>query len=242
MEQAEGGRDRPRTALLTIGSGRLAMQVWNSLEQHSDLRAVVFSKRKKSGTAWQKLSQFGAWYTAQHLYGRIRNLLAGYRIRPERTEAACAYWETAEDAGRISALLESQAVELVVVCGFHFRLTDGFRSCFTECVNVHPSLLPAYRGPEPLVWALLEKVPVVGLSLHCIDAGFDTGDVLLQESVERGGTATIFGLENRLAECAQRMVPRLCKLFCRQELRRIPQSAGAYYPLPSLKARKKLGL
>jgi methionyl-tRNA formyltransferase len=45
------------------------------------------------------------------------------------------------------------------------------------CVNVHASLLPAYRGASPIVWAIRNGESVTGLSLMCLDRGMDTGPV-----------------------------------------------------------------
>lgn len=50
-------------------------------------------------------------------------------------------------------------------------------------VNTHPSLLPRYRGPNPLGWMFRNDDPEVGLSFHRMDEAFDTGPVLAQGSV-----------------------------------------------------------
>jgi methionyl-tRNA formyltransferase len=47
-------------------------------------------------------------------------------------------------------------------------------------VNLHPSLLPAYRGPGALFWQLLDGVPEAGVTAHLLDAGEDTGPILAQ--------------------------------------------------------------
>ncbi|MCG8353859.1 MAG: hypothetical protein MI924_39345, partial [Chloroflexales bacterium] len=47
-------------------------------------------------------------------------------------------------------------------------------------LNLHPSLLPAYRGPVPLFWMLRNGEQVSGVTLHCIDQSFDTGDIVGQ--------------------------------------------------------------
>ncbi len=49
------------------------------------------------------------------------------------------------------------------------------------CVNLHPSLLPALRGPDPIFRALERNLATTGLTLHHIDDGFDTGQILHQE-------------------------------------------------------------
>ena len=51
------------------------------------------------------------------------------------------------------------------------------------CVNLHPSLLPAYRGPAPLFWQFRAGETRTGVSLHVVDGGADTGSVIAQEAV-----------------------------------------------------------
>lgn len=48
------------------------------------------------------------------------------------------------------------------------------------CLNLHPSLLPAYRGPEPLFWQFRNAEPRTGVTLHFMDEGADTGDLVAQ--------------------------------------------------------------
>src|SRR5690242_6006108 len=49
------------------------------------------------------------------------------------------------------------------------------------CVNLHPSPLPDNRGPDPLFWTLQRGDPSTGVTVHVMDAGFDTGPILAQE-------------------------------------------------------------
>ena len=49
-------------------------------------------------------------------------------------------------------------------------------------INLHPSLLPKYRGRAPLNWAILNGEKMLGLTAHWIDNGVDTGDIILQKS------------------------------------------------------------
>ena len=51
-------------------------------------------------------------------------------------------------------------------------------------INIHPSLLPKYRGPIPRVWAMLSGEEVLGTTIHYIDKGIDTGDIIDQKSVK----------------------------------------------------------
>ena len=51
------------------------------------------------------------------------------------------------------------------------------------CLNVHPSLLPANRGPVPLFWTFREGHTTTGVTIHCMDEGMDSGDILAQQSI-----------------------------------------------------------
>ncbi|CEO20956.1 methionyl-tRNA formyltransferase [Paraclostridium sordellii] len=52
------------------------------------------------------------------------------------------------------------------------------------CINTHASLLPKYRGRAPLNWAMINGEKYTGVTVHFIDDGIDTGDILLQEKIE----------------------------------------------------------
>jgi len=66
-------------------------------------------------------------------------------------------------------------------------------------VNLHPSLLPRHRGPSPIQWALVCGDRVTGVSTMQIDAGMDTGPILLQETVRIEPKETADELSERLA-------------------------------------------
>ncbi|MCY3729490.1 MAG: methionyl-tRNA formyltransferase [Nitrospira sp.] len=68
------------------------------------------------------------------------------------------------------------------------------------CVNVHGSLLPAYRGAAPIQWALIHGDPETGITTMLMDEGMDTGDVLLQQPVPIEPEDTTLELGARLAQ------------------------------------------
>lgn len=67
-------------------------------------------------------------------------------------------------------------------------------------VNVHASLLPAYRGPAPINWCIIEGETTTGVTTMMTDAGIDTGDMLLQSETVIGAEETAGELSPRLAE------------------------------------------
>lgn len=66
-------------------------------------------------------------------------------------------------------------------------------------VNVHPSLLPAYRGAAPIIWALFDGCTETGISTFRLNPRVDAGDILLQKRVAIGADETAGELEARLA-------------------------------------------
>ena len=80
--------------------------------------------------------------------------------------------------------LEENGVELVVLAGYMHLLTKPFLDRFPgRVVNVHPSLLPAFGGAHAIDEALAAGVEITGVTVHYVDEGLDTGDVIRQVEV-----------------------------------------------------------
>ena len=62
------------------------------------------------------------------------------------------------------------------------------------CINVHGSLLPKYRGAAPIQWAILNGDKITGITTMYMDAGMDTGDMILKQEVMQINRILIFAL------------------------------------------------
>jgi phosphoribosylglycinamide formyltransferase 1 len=81
--------------------------------------------------------------------------------------------------------LACRGARLIVLAGFMELLSERFLERFPRAVkNVHPSLLPAYPGLHAIEQALAHGEKRFGVTVHYVDAGVDTGQIILQESVE----------------------------------------------------------
>jgi len=84
----------------------------------------------------------------------------------------------------IVRLLQEANVELVVLAGFmrvvKRPLLEGFPRAI---INIHPSLLPDFPGLEAWKQALVAGVPVTGCTVHYVEAGVDTGEIIDQRRV-----------------------------------------------------------
>ncbi|HEY7356148.1 MAG TPA: methionyl-tRNA formyltransferase, partial [Ktedonobacterales bacterium] len=79
------------------------------------------------------------------------------------------------------------------------------------CLNLHPSLLPAYRGPSPGFWVLRNGERSTGATIHLMDAHLDTGDILLQEAFEIPDGISSAALEQRCAEVGAPLLARAAR-------------------------------
>jgi methionyl-tRNA formyltransferase len=86
-----------------------------------------------------------------------------------------------KSAAEATEAIQRIAPEVAVATCFPWRLPRAaLETPPLGILNVHPSLLPAGRGPEPVFWTLRRGEPVTGVTVHRMDAGFDTGPTVAQ--------------------------------------------------------------
>jgi methionyl-tRNA formyltransferase len=78
-------------------------------------------------------------------------------------------------------------------------------------INIHPSLLPAYRGPTPIPQAILNRDRETGISVQRLALEMDSGDILAQEAFPLTGTETTASLSGEMARRAALLIPRVLR-------------------------------
>ena len=102
--------------------------------------------------------------------------------------------------------LQATGADIGVSCAFGYLLPDPVLAAFPRgIVNLHFSLLPAYRGAAPVQRALLDGAEVTGVTTFLIDAGMDTGPMLLAAEVPVDPVEDAGALTARLAEVGARL-------------------------------------
>lgn len=114
-----------------------------------------------------------------------------------------------EEALRI---LDRYKPGLVVLAGFMKILTPLFLEAWkNRVVNIHPSLLPKYPGTRGIEESYAAGEPEMGITIHLVDRGTDTGPVLLQRSVPRTPHDSLESMEEKIHRLEHRWYPEVIK-------------------------------
>ena len=98
------------------------------------------------------------------------------------------------------------------------------------CINIHPSALPFYRGPVPTAWAIENGEEEFGITLHLMDLGIDTGDILAQEIYGIGEDETGYELYTRAMDLGYQMFRKNFDNIINETTIPVPQvGIGSYY-------------
>jgi phosphoribosylglycinamide formyltransferase-1 len=125
---------------------------------------------------------------------------------------------TAFDAA-IAEVLDADGVELVCLAGYMRVLSAEFvRRYRARILNVHPALLPAFRGLDAQRQALLHGVKVSGATVHFVDEGVDTGPIVLQAAVPVLDEDTDTSLSARILAEEHRLYPEAIRLYAEGRL------------------------
>lgn len=104
------------------------------------------------------------------------------------------------------------------------------------CLNVHPSLLPDNRGPSPLFWVFRLGYTHAGVTIHFMDEGFDSGDIVMQEAFPVPEGIGYMKLEDQCAALGGKLLARaVWEVYLRRE-QRIPQDEAhsTYHSYPTV--------
>ena len=128
-----------------------------------------------------------------------------------------------------------QGYDLITCLEYPFILSKDILSVPTKgCINAHYSLLPRYRGRHPIQWALWNGEPIIGVSVHYMDEGIDSGDVICQESFHIDYNSGYNSVYKRCKALAINMLGKVVSRINRGErIERVKQDEdkASYYPM-----------
>lgn len=130
-------------------------------------------------------------------------------------------------------LLINKNVDLLIVGTWKERLRkETFDIPKIATVNVHPSLLPKYRGPNPYLQTILNGEKTSGVTLHLVDEHYDSGAILSQEKITISDTDTSKELREKSVRVARKLVKEFIEDLNDKIITPIEQSEkyATYYP------------
>ncbi len=133
------------------------------------------------------------------------------------------------DEPELIETIRSLEIDAAVVCSFNYKIPkilleavkDGF-------INVHPSMLPKYRGGNPYSRVLMNGETETGVTIHFMDESFDTGDIIAQKPYHIHSKATMGTIFNELNVLGIELLLQVLQAYETQPLPRIKQPAGEF--------------
>lgn len=122
--------------------------------------------------------------------------------------------EPAVEMGLVK-MLQDANVDLVVLAGFMRVLKEPMLNAFPRrIINIHPSLLPKFPGVEAWKQALEAGEKITGCSVHFVDAGIDSGEIIAQRNVPVLPGDTAESLHQRIQIAERQLYPEVIGRFC----------------------------
>ena len=176
--------------------------------------------------------QVAAVYTQpDRTAGRGRSLVAPpVKIAAQNLNLAVLQPDSLKDTGTVAQLAAFHP-DVIVVAAFGQLLPSSVLAIPRYgCVNIHPSLLPRFRGASPVAAAILAGDELTGVSIMLMERGLDTGPILAQETMPISQQDTTGSLTDKLSRLAAQLLPPTLESWLRGEITPLPQNdAGATY-------------
>jgi len=120
---------------------------------------------------------------------------------------------------KVAELLNRRGISLVILAGFMRIVGKPLIDAFPlRIMNIHPSLLPAFKGLDAQRQALEYGAKLAGCSVHFVDEGIDTGPIILQRAVPVAADDTVETLSKRILAEEHLIYPEAVKLFVEDRL------------------------
>lgn len=144
----------------------------------------------------------------------------------------------ATSPGASTRLLERLQPDLVIAACYPWRLSNRARAA-SRCgvLNIHPSLLPQGRGPDPVFWMYRHGARDAGVTVHLMDGGLDSGPILAQQRIPVTEEQDAVTLEQLLFETGARILTSLIPQIMAGHAEVTPQDdlAATYQPAPAMR-------
>lgn len=120
----------------------------------------------------------------------------------------------------LARILRQEKINLVVLAGFMRILSPYFVEQFkNKILNIHPALLPAFRGEKAIERAFYSGVKITGVTVHFVDEKVDHGPIILQEALRINRSKGLKCLERKIHRLEHKLYPLAIKLVIEKKVK-----------------------
>jgi len=178
-----------RLAVFASGNGSNFEALAKGLENTGHRVASLFVDRREA-FAVQRAARLGIPYRFVSYKGRSKD----------------------ETETEIIAELRELGIDLIALAGFMRLLGPLLVDAYpNRIVNIHPSLLPKYPGKHGIAESFASGDRELGITIHYVDRGLDSGPIILQQSFSRVGSESIEDIEAKIHSLEHRWYPSIVK-------------------------------
>lgn len=124
-----------------------------------------------------------------------------------------------EHDAAVSEVLQQSQAELIILAGYMRILSEDFTHQYSDrMINLHPSLLPLYKGLDTYNRVLQAGDNETGASIHFVTAGLDSGPVISQVKIPVLADDDVMALKTRLGPLEHKLLTATVGLFCKREI------------------------
>jgi len=132
-----------------------------------------------------------------------------------KTFSPQSYGSREEYDDAIDFMLEQNRIDLIVLAGYMLLLGGALIKKYrNRIINIHPALLPSFKGTHGIKDAFDYGVKITGVTVHFVDEGLDSGPIILQEAVRIEQDETIEEIEENIHAVEHKIYPVAVKYFC----------------------------
>ena len=193
-------------AILISGTGsnmQALVDACNSPNFPACVAVVIANKSTSAGLAWAKENGIATVLIDQQKFALQENPKLAFEQE-------------------LQNVLQNFAVELICLAGF-MRLLSGFfvAKWSQKIINIHPSLLPNFKGANAVFDALQAKAIITGCTTHFVVEEIDAGPIILQQKVPIDQADNLESLKAKILQQEHQIYPQTLKIVCNQILAKI---------------------
>jgi len=181
------------------------------------------------------VAKYGARFIFRKIAAKIKSKLVRPELEKFLSSAGIPHYVVDDINGDASSeLIRSLAPDILITSTFSQILAEKTIALpRLGAFNLHSSLLPKYRGPAPVFWALYHNEKETGVTAHLLDRGIDTGGIIVQKKVAVEDWDDIASMEKKLAPAGAEAAAEAAALIAAGRAKPVPQQEeGPYFRRP----------